>query len=178
MNEKEDVEEYRKRIRDLVERVENTKDKNSKYTEQDLIERKEKLLQTITRITKESKFRSERIIATLTYWINSIHKYKAENDHIPIDTLYKLIYEQLKKSNLFIPKLNIKGDNQLEIADKRSILRNMEVILGVERVNQFKKKYNINRKLLGDLSLSHEIFILCIIVLVSIVVAAYFIFFR
>ena len=143
LNEKEDVEEYRKRIRKIVERVEKTEDKDSKYTEQDIIERKEKLLQIIEKRTQKDKHRSEFIIATLTYWIRSIYKYEKERDHIPIDKLYTLVYEQLKKPNPYFPKFDLNRENPLEIADRRRILRNMENLIGAENIKSFKKRYNI-----------------------------------
>ena len=111
-----------------------------KYTEQDIIDKKLLLLQKITRKTHEFKYRSEELIAILTHWINAKHNNKAEEDHIPIDILYELIYEQLKKPNPYFPK-----ENPLEIAEKRKILKNMENILGVKKIKQFKKKYNLSK---------------------------------
>lgn len=57
MSEKEDQENYKKRIKKIIERVEKTEDKDSKYTEQDIIEGKERLLQSIKRRTQEDKYR-------------------------------------------------------------------------------------------------------------------------
>lgn len=139
--EKIEDKEYKERIKKIVERVEKTKDKDSKYTEQDIIEKLERLLQTITRKTQEGKFRSEKIIVILTYWINGIYKNKKEKDYIPIDTLYELIAEQLKKPNPYFPKFDLNR----EIADKRRILRKMEIVLGVKKIKQFKKKYNLSK---------------------------------
>lgn len=161
MSEKEDQEDYKKRMKELVERVEKTKDKNSKYTEQDIIEAKQRLLQSIKRRTQQDKYRSERIIVVLTYWIKGIYQYK--EDHIPIDTLYELIYQQLKKPKILIPNLDPNRNNFLELVDKRRILRNMEVVLGEEHIKQFRKKYNL-KKLVGSDSIGKKFFYLIVII--------------
>lgn len=144
MEDKED-EEFKKRIRELVKNVEK-KDADSQYTEQDLIEARERLIQKIKRITQEEKFRSERILLTSTYWIQSLYKHKIEDQHQDeIDTFYEIIFEQLKKPSMYIPNPDPTRPNPIEIADKKRILRNMEKVLGEEEMNRFKKKYNLSK---------------------------------
>ncbi len=146
--EKIEDEEYKKRIQDLVENLEKTNDKDSKYTEQDIIEIKEEVLQILTRKTHESKYRNEFIIANLTYWIHSLYKFRTEKNQSQeeIDDLYKLIYEQLKKPHILI--LDSEPDIIFEIIDKKRILRNLERLLGEKNVKSFKKKYKINKALI------------------------------
>jgi len=165
MEDKKNIEdeEYKKRIQDLVENLEKTKDKDSPKTEQDVIEAKERLLQSIKRRTQQDKYRNERIIVVLTYWIKGIYEFKPEKDNIPIDTLYELIYQQLKKPKILIPNLDPNRNNFLELVDKKRILRNMEVVLGEEHIKQFRKKYNL-KKLVGSDSIGKEFFYLIVII--------------
>jgi len=161
LSEKEDQEEYKKRMKEIIERVEKTKDKDSKYTEQDVIEKKEELLQILTRKTHEGKYRSEQIIAMLTYWIHSLYKFRTKKNQSQeeIDALYKLIYEQLKKPNILIPN----PDPFIDRLDKRKILKNMEKLLGEKNIKSFIKRYNLKKDL--DLNLSvKRIFYLIVII--------------
>ena len=137
-------EEFKKRIRELVKNVEK-KDEDSNVTEQDVIDAKNRVLQSIKRRTQEEKSRNERILATLTYWIKSLYKYRPERYQEEIDELYDLIYQQLKKPNLALPNLDPNKQNPIEIADRGRVLRNMEKVLGEGEVNRFKEKFNLNK---------------------------------
>jgi len=143
MEDKEN-EEFRKRIRELVKNVEK-KDPNSQYTEQDLKEARERLIQTVKRRTQEEKYRDEKLIVLSTLWIQSLYKHEIEDQHRDeIDTFYEIIFEQLKKPAMYIPNLDPTKPNPLDFADKKRILRNMENVLGKEKVDFFKKKYNLS----------------------------------
>jgi hypothetical protein len=152
MEEKED-EEFKKRIRELVKNVEK-KDPDSQYTEQDLKEARERLIQTIKKRTHEDKYRNEFIIMTSTLWIQSLYRHKIEDQHQDeIDTFYEIIFEQLKKPFMYTTNLD---PTTIEIVDKKRILRNMENVLGKEKVDFFKKKYNLS-KLIGSTLKSEQI---------------------
>lgn len=143
MEDKEN-EEFRKRIRELVKNVEK-KDPNSQYTEQDLKEARERLIQTVKRRTQEEKYRDEKLIVLSTLWIQSLYKHEIEDQHRDeIDTFYEIIFEQLKKPAMYIPNLDPTKPNPLDFADKKRILRNIENVLGKEKVDFFKKKYNLS----------------------------------
>lgn len=144
MEDKED-EEFKKRIRELVKNVEK-KDPDSHYTEQDLIDARENLIQKIKRRTQEEKYRDEKLILISTLWIQSLYKHKIEDQHKDeIDSFYEIIFEQLKKPNMYIPNLYPNRSNPIEIADKKRILREMEKVLGEKEMNRFKKKYNLSK---------------------------------
>lgn len=143
MEDKEN-EEFKKRIRELVKNVEK-KDLESQYTEQDLKEARERLIQTVKRRTQEEKYRDEKLIVLSTLWIQSLYKHEIEDQHRDeIDTFYEIIFEQLKKPAMYIPNLDPTKPNPLDFADKKRILRNMENVLGKEKVDFFKKKYNLS----------------------------------
>ena len=89
MEDKEN-EEFKKRISEVVKNVEK-KDEDSDYTEQDVIDTKNKVLQTIKRRTQEEKFRSEFTLVALTYWIQSLYKHRPERFQEEIDELYNII---------------------------------------------------------------------------------------
>lgn len=135
MEDKEN-EEFKRRIIELVKNVEK-KDEDSNVAEQDVIDAKNRVLQTAKRRTQEEKFRSEFILVALTYWIQSLYKYRPEKYQEEIDELYNIIYQQLKKPNFYIPY-------KLQIADKRRILNNMKKVLGEGEINRFKEKYNLS----------------------------------
>ena len=166
MEDKKNIEdeEYKKRIQDLVENLEKTNDKDSQYTEQDIIEEKEKVLQILTRKTHESKYRNEFIIAMLTYWIHSLYKFRTEKNQSQeeIDALYKLIYEQLKKPHILIPNPDPNKPNITEIIAKKMILRNLERLLGEKNVKSFKKKYKINKLINENLTVKRLFYLIVI----------------
>lgn len=142
MEDKED-EEFKKRIRELVKNVEK-KDPDSNYTEQDVTEARERLMQNIKSRTQEEKYRDERIIIMSTYWIQSLYKNKIEDQHQDeIDTCYEVLSEQLKKPSMHIPNLDPTRPNPLELTDKKRILRNMENVLGKDKVDFFRRRYNL-----------------------------------
>ena len=187
MNELEDKdnEEYKKRIKELIENIEKTKDKDSKYTEQDLIEDKDGLLQTIKRKTQEDKFRSERIIVVLTYWIKSYYKKRMEKGQFQeeIDELYELIYKQFRKPsshisnldsrnpNLDIFYLDSRGLNPEEKADKFRIFEKMLWVLGVENVEKdFSRKYKYVHFGFEDVSFKKELIQCSLVVIILIIV--------
>lgn len=146
--EDKDDEEYRKRIKDLVDKLE--KDKDSPATEQDVIEAKARLLQTaISKI--HPLIRNEGIIFVFIYTIRDYY-YKRRADPTKknqfqeeIDNLYKLIYEELRKSSPFISNFNLKKTNPVDLADRKRILKKMVIILGLENIfRDFYKYYRIN----------------------------------
>lgn len=143
MEDKEDQEEFRKRIKDLVDRLD--KDKGTPEVYQLLLEKIEQIKRSaISKINKAS--RNEKVIIGLVYIIREYNmlrfdpKYPFEKDHVleEIDALYKLIYKELQKPNPYIP-------DTWDIDEKKRILNNMREVLGTENMNKFYKKYKIHR---------------------------------
>lgn len=152
MEDKEN-EKYRKRIKELVDRLE--KDKDTPEVFQLLLKRMGQVKQTL--ISKiNPNYRNQRCVIGFVfiirdyYWLRANPKYPTEKDQFQeeIDYLYKLIYEELKKPSPHIPTRNPNRRNKADIIDKRRILRRMVETLGAENVrNQFYKKFNIYEEL-------------------------------
>lgn len=162
LDEKEKIEtdEYKKRIKELIDRVEKNKekDKDTPVGEQQVIEAKERLLQT-AKSKIHPLYRSERIILVFTYLIRDYYRRRADLK-VPLkkvqlqeemDVLYKLIYEELKKPSLHNPNLNPYRRNTADIIDKRRILEKMTQVLGEENIRIFYKDYDV-RKLVHSAS--------------------------
>ncbi|NHJ22527.1 MAG: hypothetical protein EAX91_16390 [Candidatus Lokiarchaeota archaeon] len=158
--EDKELEEYKRRILELIENVEKSKD--IPFGEQQVIDSRKKLLQ-IAKAGINPNYRREILIIVFTHTIRDYYKKRAdpnetENFQEEIDELYRLIYEELRKPSPYIPDSDPK--HQFEIADRRRILRRMTSVLGVENINQFKKDYKL-KKLVGSTSILQPCF--CII---------------
>lgn len=176
-------------VKDLNEKlIEKTRDKYSQYIEQDLLEDKGGLLDTIKIRTQEDKFRNESIIAILTYWIKGYYEQRTKKEQFKeeISELYGLIEEQFKKPsshisqeipvnpNLEIFYLDSKGLNPEEKADRMRILEKIMWFLGVKNVDQdFVKKFkdlDFGFERVSFKSLKKELIQLILIVIFGIVV--------
>lgn len=147
-----EAEEYKKRIKEFIDRVEKDKDKtkDSPISEQQVIEAKETLKQTaISKIHPD--YRSERIVLVFAYMIRDYYRRKAD-PNIPtekeqfqeeIDALYNLIYEELKKPSLNFLNLSPYRRKTTDLMEKRSTLEKMTKILGVEHITLFYNEYDI-----------------------------------
>lgn len=158
MSELEDKEneEYRKRIRDLAERLEKDKDKESAIGEQQVIEAKEQLLQT-AKSGIHPYYRREMIIMVFVYTIRDYYKKRADSTEKEqfqkeIDALYKLIFEELIKPSPNIHPSDPKFKKKVEKLDRKRILKNMTRILGMENLfRDFYKHYDIKEATRTDL---------------------------
>ena len=142
MSEKE-YEEYKNRIKKLIDRVEEGENSSEAYRQ--LLEKLEQVKRSaISKMSKSS--RNEKVIVGLVYilreyyWLSTDPKYPFEKDNLlkEIDELYKLIARELRKPN---PNIPLRWD----IDEKRRILRNMKTVLGEENINYFIKKYKLRR---------------------------------
>lgn len=141
--ENKENEEYKKRIKELIDRIE--KGDNSPEAYRQLLLKIEQIKRSAISIT-ERQVRNERAIIGFVYalreyyWLRADPKYPFEKDRFlqEINALYKLIARELKKPNPHIP---LKWD----IDEKRRIVNNMKLVLGEEHISYFIKKYKIRR---------------------------------
>ena len=145
MNEKEDVEEYKKRIRELVERVE--KGENSPEVYQQLLDKLEQIKNVAISETKRHD-RNEKSIVGFVYAIREY--YGLRNDpNYPFDkedlrkkitAIFKLVYKEILKPIPSVP-------HRWDYDNKRRIIENMTKVLGTEIMDIFIKRYKIRRLL-------------------------------
>ena len=139
-------------------------------------EAKERLLQTVKAKIRPD-FRNEKIIIVFTFIIRDYYRRSAEPNvkdqfQMEIDELYTLIYNELKKPNPFLVKINSNRTTHEQLMDNRRILGNMGIVLGRERIkNDFYNKFNINKLILrenymGIVCVMSFVFILLIFVVV------------
>lgn len=153
--EKIEDEEYKKRIKDLVDRVEKDKDASVSLVELQIINIKEHLLEP-EKSRIHPYYRSEGIIYVFYTIIRYFYKLKASKSltgkdklQEEIDALFKLIYEELKKPSPHIPLTKHKEYH--EKLDKRRIVGEMTKLLGLENMNNdFFKKYDTKLVLKGN----------------------------
>ena len=154
MEDKEN-EDYKKRIKELIDKVEKEEDAPVRLVEQEIINIKEHLLEA-EKSRIHPYYRSEGIIYVFYTTIRYFYKLKASKtltgkDKLQeeIDALFKLIYEELKKSSPHIPETKHKEYH--EKIDKRRIVGEMTKLLGLENMNNdFFKKYNTKLILKGN----------------------------
>ena len=89
LSEKENPEDYRKRIRDLVNKMEKDqeKDKHNSIGEQQVIEAKERLLQT-AKSKIHPDFRDEKTLMVFTYTIRDYYR-RREFQKLTLNTVMK-----------------------------------------------------------------------------------------
>lgn len=161
--ENNEQEEYKERIKKLVERVE--KGENSPEAYRQLLEKLDEIKRRAISIVEEEYRRvkaNSRKISIISIEDKVSRKDKAifgfvfvlreynllkKDPNFPfskdglqeeIDALYKLIYDELKKHNLFLP-------DRWNILERREILKHIGVILGTENMEYFRKNYNLKR---------------------------------
>ena len=151
MEDKEN-EEFRKRIRDSVDRVE--KDKNTPEFYRQFLEKIEELKQSAI-LDIDDKRNDISIIGFAS--VIQLYKgldtdpnspYEKDQFQKEINSLYQLIYEELKKPNPFLRNLNHRTKH-LEIKDRKRLLVMIKKLLGEENFNHFYKNFKI-RKLVGS----------------------------
>lgn len=165
MEDREKIEddEYKKRVKELIERVE--KGDNSPEMYRQLLEKidevKRKAISIIDEEFRNIKAKSRKIrfisikdkesrnIKAIFGFVFALREYYSikSDPNFPfskdglqeeIDVLYKLIYDELKKPNLSIPE-------RWSILERRRILKDMEVFLGTENMEYFSKNYKLKK---------------------------------
>ncbi|GAI72352.1 unnamed protein product [marine sediment metagenome] len=151
--EEKDNEEYKKRVKELIDKMENEKDddKDTAIGEAQVLEAQKRLLQT-AKSKIHPDFRDVKIVLVFVYTIRDYYRRRAESSEKDqfqeeIDALYKLIYEELKKPNPFFLNYNSNRTNYAEISDKRRVLGHIAMVLGKEKMTQFYQKFNIGKLL-------------------------------
>jgi len=147
---KEDNNEvYRKRIKELVDKIEKEKDKtkDSSIGEEQILDAQERLLKK-AKSKIHPDFRDFKIVFIFAYTIRDYYRRRAESPEKDqfqeeIDSLYKLIYEELKKPNPFLLNYDSTRKNYAEISDKRRVLGHIAMVLGKEKMTKFYDKFNI-----------------------------------
>ena len=142
--EDKDNEEYKNRIRELIERVE--KGENSPEAYQQLLDKLEQIKNVAISKTKRQD-RNEKSIVGFVYAIREY--YGLRNDpNYPFDkedlrkkitAIFKLVYYELLKP----PNVPVRW----ALDDKRRIIENMTKVLGTEIMDIFIKRYKIRRLL-------------------------------
>jgi len=163
-NDKEQNDEYKKRIKELIEKMEKSKDKGidnandtpEKY--QELLGAMESAKQTaISKIDPD--YRNGRILIVFIhmirdyYWLRADPKFPAKEDQFQeeIDQLYGLIYEDLKKPNPSLFHYSPDERKKMEKRQRRTIVNTMVQMLGLENVSKdFYKNYNVNPLILRE----------------------------
>jgi DNA-binding transcriptional regulator PaaX len=170
----EENEDYKKRVKDLIDRVE--KGENSPEAYRQLLEKIEQIKRSaISKINKAS--RNEKVIIGFVYilreyyWLRDNPKYPFGKDHIleEIDALYKLIYKELQKPDPYLP-------DRWDIDEKKRIFSNIREVLGTENMDYFCKKHNI-RKVVGlklDMRKGYECYLCCWIIAFIILLIIFF----
>jgi len=146
-------EDYRKRIKELVDKIEKEKDKTKdpSFGETQILEAQERLLQT-AKSKIHPDFRDFKIVMIFAFTIRDYYRRRAESPEKDlfqeeIDGLYELIYEELKKPNPFFLNYNANRRNYAEIRDKRRTLGHIAMVLGKEKMTQFYETFNIAKLL-------------------------------
>ena len=146
--ENEENEEYKNRIKELIERLEKNKDNDTPVGEEQVIEEKERLLQT-TKSRIHPYYRSERIILVFVNRVRDYYNRRASSlvknqFQEEIDKLYGLIYEELIKPNPDIQSSDPKFKKKAEKLERKRILKKMTRILDVENLfRDFYKHYDV-----------------------------------
>lgn len=153
---KEDYDEdYKKRVQELVDKIEKEKDKtkDTSIGEEQILEAKERLLKT-AKSKIHPDFRDFKIVFVFAYTIRDYYRRRAESPEKDkfqeeIDTLYRLIYEELKKPNPFLLNYDSTRKNYAEISDKRRVIGHVAMVLGKEKMTKFNEKFHITELLQG-----------------------------
>jgi len=140
----EERRELNEELRDLSIKMKKYKEVDSRYTSeyyQDLLGEYEKAKQrAISKINPQ--YRSEQSVVDFVFIIREMNlvindpKYPNKNDKFQeeIDSLYELIYEELKKPSPFLPKGVPNTISPEEIQDKKRIIWTMTNILGADKM--------------------------------------------
>lgn len=165
--EKIEDEEYKKRMKELVEKVEKNKDKDVPMGEQQIIDAKKRIMQT-AKSKLHPDFRNEMALMIFTFQLKDYLKERAESTEKDllqkeIDDISQLIINELKKPSAYNINYKTNRIDNREIYDKRRILGKMGMVLGRDHMNAFYEKYKINK--LRDENLSTNRFFYLIVII-------------
>jgi len=179
-NDKNQNDEYKKRIKELIDNVEKNVGRDDDET-YDTPEKYQKLLEAMERakqaaISKiDPDYRNGRILIVFIqvirdyYLLRADPKFPTKEDQFKdeIDQLYRLVYEDLKKPNLSFLHYSPEERKKMEKKQRRTVVNTMVAMLGLENVsNDFYKRYNINPLILKDTYMKE----VCIFVVVFIAI--------
>jgi len=183
---KDDNEEYKKRIKDVIKNVDKNNDLDILEDEQQFFEEGEKIKQKI--ITKiHPDYCNENIIRTLVFMIHGYYKrreviavqYDEKQYQDKIDELYGFIYEELKKPSPNFPDANLNRKNNEDIIDKRRIFWQIFSTLGQESVEKdFVQKTNVVELLKLSVNFTKIIFIPVFVFAIIIIIVLLSAFYR
>lgn len=153
MDEKKEQEEYEKRIRDLVNKMEKEKDVPEDYKTM-LGMYEDMKLKTISDLDdKRNNVSILSFMVALRGYQGLIADPKYPNEEnefqAEIDRLFNLIYEELKKPSLFFQHIDPDIKKEIEIRVIKKDLAYVKKLLGSENYKYFYKKYNL-RALVRD----------------------------
>ncbi|NHJ21819.1 MAG: hypothetical protein EAX91_12810 [Candidatus Lokiarchaeota archaeon] len=159
--ENKENDEYKNRIKKLIERVE--KGENSLEAYKQLLEKIEQVKITAIFRTKKRE-RNEKAIVGFTYAIREYYRlifdpnypFNKEDLKKKIDAIYKLIYKEFLKITPYCP-------DRWDLDNKRRIVENMRKVLGTENVEYFIKKYRIRRliRLKFEMTKYYKYYVIC-----------------
>ena len=141
--ENKENEDYKDRIKKLIERVE--KGESSPEAYQQLLDKLEEVKEKVRSITKRQD-RKEKAIVGFVFVVREYYELKADSNYPfnkkdldkKIDAIYKLIVKELWKP---IPSIPHKWD----IPNKKKIAENIRMVLGEENYEYFYKKFKIKK---------------------------------
>ena len=176
---KKDEDDYKKRIKDVIKKLNKNSELGLPEDERQLIEEGEMIKQRI--ISKiHPDYRDEKIIRMFVFMIHGYYK-RREVTNVPsdeeqyqdkIDELYGLIYEELKKPSPCFPDANLNRKNNKDLIDKRRIFWQMFSVLGKENIEKdFLQKTNVSKLIQLDIITAKGL-LKCIIVIIVIIITA------
>ena len=170
---KEDDEEYKKRMKEFVSRVEKGKDVPADY--QQFTESIESLKQiAISKI--RPLYRNELSIFVFVYTIRDYYRRIADPKHLTeqdqiqkeIGYLYLLIYEELKKTSIQALSFAFENRRTLDAINRRRILRRIRGVWGEETYRQFYKNFRIRKLVSVNSNIYLRVTAMIAIVIISI----------
>lgn len=175
---KDDKDDYKKRIKDVIKKLNKNSGLGLPEDELELIEEGERIKQTI--ISKiHPDYLNKNTIRMLVIMIRGYYKLRGitkvpsdeEQYQDKIDELYALIYEEFKKPSPYFPDANLDSKNNEDLIDKRRIYWQMFTFLGKENIEKdFLQKCDIDELLHLDIFPGCLIVIIVFIAIVTVVI--------
>jgi hypothetical protein len=175
---KDDNDEYKRRIKDLIEKLDKNTELGIPEDDLQIIEEGERIKQNI--ISKiHPEYQNEKIIHMFVFMIHGYYK-RREVTKVPsdeeqyqdkIDELYALIYEELKKPSPNFPDANLNRKNNKDVIDKRRIFWQIFDVLGKENIEKdFLQKSNVSELLQLDIVTVKGLFKTIFVIIITVVV--------
>ena len=175
---KDDNDEYKKRIKDVIKKLNKNSELGLPEDELRLIEEGERIKQRI--ISKiHPDYLNENTIRMFVIMIRGYYKLRGvtnvpsdeEQYQDKIDELYALIYEEFKKPSPYFPDANLNRKNNEDLIYKRRIYWQMHSVLGKENMEKdFSQKCNVDDILHLDIFPGCLIWIIVLIAIVTVVI--------